>query len=98
MTVVQFLTQLFQRKQEHILFPKDALFIDVSSAADFEEEHLSGSINIPLENLHSTVGVMLKYTVPIVIVSNCEELTDEAVDILFDAGVLAYNGGDWRKL
>ena len=98
MKVVSCLKQLLKGKKEDTLFPKNALYIDVSSAADFEEEHLSGSINIPLENLHSTVGVMLKYTVPIVIVSNCEELTDEAVDILFDAGVLAYNGGDWRKL
>ena len=98
MKVLSCLKKLFQPKEEDVQFPKNALYIDVSPAFDFEQEQLDGSINIPLENLHSTVGVILKYTVPIVIISNCEELTDEAVDILFDAGVLAYNSGDWRNL
>lgn len=77
---------------------QDALIVDVRSEAEFNQGHVTGSINIPLQNLQTALGDLRKSKRPIVMVCRSGARSSMAVSTLQKAGIGAKNGGGWQAI
>ncbi len=80
------------------IIEKGALVIDVRTPAEFEEGHIQGSLNIPLNEIDGAVEWLQK-DVPAVLVCASGSRSAVAVQILKANGFeKVYNGGGWNSL
>ena len=80
------------------IIEKGALIIDVRTPAEFEEGHIKGSLNIPLDEIGKAISWLQK-DVPTVLVCASGERSAEAMKILKANGFeKVYNGGSWDSL
>ncbi len=85
------------------LIKKGALLIDLRTKAAFEEEHISGSLNIPFDSLKgkllkSNFGMFRKNETMITCSDNATESTAAKVLLESEGIKTVYDGGDWKKL
>jgi phage shock protein E len=77
---------------------KKAYIVDVRSAAEYKSGHVKGSVNIPLQNIGSSVA-KLKAKEPIVLCCASGNRSGQATSILKGQGLAeVYNGGSWRTV
>lgn len=75
-----------------------ALIIDVRTPEEYKDGHISGSINIPLDDLPSATSWLIK-DVPTVVVCASGSRSSIAKEFLGSNGYeKVYNGGSWNSL
>ena len=77
---------------------KGAIIIDVRSPQEFDNGHIKGSKNIPLNIIQREVNGIKKMGKPIITVCQSGGRSSMAKTILKKQGIEAYNGGSWFKL
>ena len=78
------------------LISKGALIVDVRSPGEFQSGNVSGSINIPLQNLPSKVNELKGKEVILVCRSGAR--AGNALAHLTNEGITAYNAGPWQTI
>ncbi|MFC6269097.1 rhodanese-like domain-containing protein [Frigoriflavimonas asaccharolytica] len=79
------------------LVKNGAQIIDVRTVAEYENEHLRNSKNIPLQNLRNSFQQIDK-TKPVITICASGIRSGSAKSILQNEGYEAYNGGSWSGL
>lgn len=72
-----------------------ATIIDVRTPQEFSGGHVSGSKNIPLQELPQRLGEIRKETEPIVLCCASGQRSGMAARMLSQQGVECFNGGSW---
>jgi len=80
------------------LIDKGAAIIDVRTPAEFKGGHASGSINIPLQKIPAEIGKLRAKGQPVIACCASGNRSGQAVSILKNAGIEAYNIGPWRRV
>ena len=80
------------------IIKKGALIIDVRTAVEYQEGHIQGSLNIPLDEIEEAMAWLQK-DVPTVVVCASGSRSAEALAIMEANGFeKVYNGGSWNSL
>lgn len=80
------------------LVKKGAQIIDVRTKAEYQQGHIKGSVNIPLNNLSNHYAKMKKDT-PVITCCASGVRSAQAKHILVSNGFTnVYNGGGWQGL
>ena len=77
---------------------KGATIIDVRTRDEFKQGHISGSENIPLDEIKSKLKLIRGWKKPVITVCLSGGRSAVAKSILEEAGVEVYNGGSWTQL
>jgi phage shock protein E len=95
-----FLKQLFQIPNDGITqaLQKGAVIVDVRTKSEYEQGHVTGSKNIPLNEIKLKTEMIRKWNKPVVTVCRSGNRSAMAKKLLKAAGVDAYNGGAWMLL
>ncbi|MCF8406366.1 MAG: rhodanese-like domain-containing protein [Chitinophagaceae bacterium] len=73
---------------------KKSSLLDVRSPMEFEENHIPGAINIPLDIIESNIKIISEMQKPIVVYCLSGGRSSMATDILQQNGIQdIYNGG-----
>lgn len=81
----------------HELIKNGAQIIDVRTKAEYQQGHIKGSVNIPLNNLSNHYAKLKKDT-PIITCCASGVRSAQAKNILMANGFTeVYNGGSWTK-
>jgi rhodanese-related sulfurtransferase len=81
-----------------LLVQNGALIIDVRSPQEFDNGHIKGSKNIPVNIIQREVNSIKKMGKPIITVCQSGARSGMAKGILKNAGIEVYNGGSWFGL
>jgi len=73
----------------------DAVVIDVRTKQEFDEGHVQGSKNIPLDVIGSQIEAIKQIGKPIITCCRSGARSGSAAKILTQSGVDAINGGPW---
>ncbi|MEO5643633.1 MAG: rhodanese-like domain-containing protein [Bacteroidia bacterium] len=80
------------------LMKNGAIIIDVRTRAEFQDGHIRGSVNIPLQGLESNLS-KIKKDKPVIICCASGMRSASAKSILKSKGFSeVYNGGGWNNL
>jgi len=72
--------------------------VDVRTIQEFEEGHLEGTINIPLQSLSDSIESLIQYR-DIIVICRSGKRSANAKAELEEAGFNnVYNGGGWKHL
>ena len=75
-----------------------AIIIDVRSKGEFQQDHLKGSINVPLKNIQEYLP-KLKKDKPVIVCCASGARSASARSIMQSNGFTqVYNGGSWMSL
>ena len=78
---------------------RDAVIIDIRTAAEFDRGKVRDSINIPMDRININLKRIVQMKRPIIICSNSDFENDRVIDVLKANGVKEiYNGGNWTRL
>jgi len=78
---------------------RGAIVIDIRTAAEFDREKVSDSINIPIDRININLRRIVQMNRPIIICSNSDSENERVIDVLKANGVREiYNGGNWTKM
>ena len=80
------------------LHESGALIIDVRSPQEFDQGHIKGSKNIPLNIIQREISSLKKTNKPIITVCQSGARSGMAKSMLKSAGIEVYNGGSWFSL
>jgi phage shock protein E len=75
-----------------------AVVIDVRSKGEFNQAHVQGSRNVPLDTIQKETENLKKLGKPIVTVCASGARSGMAKTILAKAGIEVYNGGSWTSI
>ncbi len=75
-----------------------AVVIDVRTIEEFEEGHVQGSKNIPLNTIGSHLDEIKKLNKPVITCCRSGARSGSAATILKQHGVDAINGGPWGSV
>jgi len=75
-----------------------AIIIDVRSPQEFDNGHIQGSKNIPVNVIQRELNTIKKWGKPIITVCQSGARSGMAKSALKAAGVEVYNGGSWFSL
>ena len=76
----------------------DAVVIDVRTKGEFDEGHVQGSKNIPLNEIGFHVAAIKKIDKPIITCCRSGARSGSAANILKQNGVDTINGGPWENV
>jgi phage shock protein E len=80
------------------LMDKGAVIIDVRTPGEFQSGHISGSVNIPLQELSKNLN-RIKKDIPLITCCASGMRSASAKSILLSKGYTeVYNGGGWASL
>ncbi len=77
---------------------RGAIVIDVRSKSEYESGAISGSKNIPLQQISSKMSEIKKWNKPVITCCASGMRSASAAGILKSNGVEAMNGGGWFSL
>ena len=81
------------------LVKEGAIIVDVRSKGEFAGGHIKGSVNIPLDQLSRSLGLLKDRSKPIITCCASGMRSASAKSILKASGYTAvYNGGGWSSL
>ena len=81
---------------ENILKEKKGTIVDVRTPAEFSEGNVSGSINIPLNEVPQNLAEFKTMAKPIVLICASGMRSAQATQYLASQGIeQCYNGGSW---
>ncbi len=89
---------LISRVNYKAIMDRGAVIIDVRTPQEYDNGHINGSINIPLNNINARAEGLKQKNVPIICVCASGMRSGSATSILKRAGVESYNGGNWSTL
>ena len=81
-----------------LLVQNGAVIIDVRSPQEFDNGHIKGSKNIPVNIIQRELNTIKKMGKPIITVCQSGARSGMAKGILKGAGIEVYNGGSWFGL
>jgi phage shock protein E len=94
-----FLKRLFPPSTNYNeLLERGAIIIDVRTPQEFDNGHIKGSKNIPLNLVKGELGKIKSWDKPIITVCQSGGRSNAAKSLLKAAGVEVYNGGGWMGL
>ena len=85
-------------KQLRTLVSEGAVIIDVRTPREYNSGHISGSMNIPLDDLNSQMKKLLQIKKPLVLCCASGMRSRTATSFLKGKGFDSYNGGSWMRL
>lgn len=93
----EFIKSLFVKEKVNVkeLLSEGGTVLDVRTVAEFEEGHVNGSINIPLDQLMSSLPKIKKLKQPIIACCRTGRRSGIATVQLKRKGLEVYNGGGW---
>ena len=74
------------RDQAHALVRSGAKLVDVRSAAEYDEKHIDGAINIPVDEVASRAGELGSKNQPVVLYCKSGRRAGRAAESLREAG------------
>jgi phage shock protein E len=77
---------------------KGAVVIDVRTIEEFEEGHVQGSKNIPLNTIGARLNEIKKLDKPVITCCRSGARSGSAATILKQNGIDAINGGPWGNV
>ena len=80
------------------LITKGAIVIDVRTPQEFDNGHIKGSKNIPLNIIQTEVDKIKSWNQQVITVCQSGGRSSMAKSILKNAGIEVYNGGGWMRL
>ena len=81
------------------IYKSGAVILDVRSKAEFSSGHLTGAINIPVDQLESNLGKLKDKNKPVITCCASDMRSAAAKSILTSKGYTkVYNGGGWARL
>jgi len=80
---------------EKLIKEKQAVIIDVRTASQFSGGHVSGSINIPLQEISNRLDEIKEMKEPLVLCCASGNRSGIAAQWLSSQGVTCYNSGSW---
>ncbi len=80
------------------LVANGAVIIDVRTKGEFQQGHIRGAKNIPLQNIEGQLITIKKMNKPIVTCCMSGARSGQAASFLKRNGVEAHNGGGWSRL
>jgi phage shock protein E len=75
-----------------------AVVLDVRTAAEYEQGHIEGSMNIPVSEIRPNLEMIRKWNRPVITVCRSGARSAAAKTVLAAAGIEVYNGGSWNNL
>ena len=95
-----FLKRLLQKNNEGLeqAIQRGAVIVDVRTKPEFEQGHIAGSKNIPLNEIKLKTEMIRNWNKPVVTVCRSGNRSAIAQRILKTAGIDVYNGGAWNRL
>jgi rhodanese-related sulfurtransferase len=75
-----------------------AVIIDVRTIEEFQDGHVQGSKNIPLNAIGSYLDEIKKYNKPVITCCRSGARSGSAATILKQHGIDAINGGPWGSV
>lgn len=93
-------SSLFGNKTKKIqeFVSRDAVILDVRTKGEYSGGAISGSKNIPLQQLSVRISEIKKWNKPVICCCAKGMRSGSAVSILKNNGVEAMNGGGWMSL
>lgn len=95
-----FFKRFFQKPNDGLeqALQNGAVIIDVRTKSEFDQGHVAGSKNIPLNEIKLKSEMIRKWNKPVVTVCRSGNRSAMAKSILKSAGLEVYNGGPWAAL
>lgn len=90
----------FSNKTETVkeFIKKGAVIIDVRTTEEYQNGHIKGSKNIPLNMIPTKIDNIKSLNKPIIICCASGMRSAQATSTLKQNGIEAYNGGGWKSL
>jgi rhodanese-related sulfurtransferase len=80
---------------EQLLKEKKGTIVDVRTTAEFSGGHVSGSINIPLQEIQSKMAQLKSMEQPLILCCASGARSGQATYFLSQQGIECVNGGSW---
>jgi phage shock protein E len=98
--MLSFFKLLFQQNNQGLeqAFQKGAVIVDVRTKPEYQQGHLEGSKNIPLNEIKLKLETIRKWNKPVITVCRSGSRSAMAKNVLKAAGIEVYNGGAWTSL
>src|SRR5688572_26233680 len=98
--MLSFFKRLFQKNNDSVdeALQKGAVIIDVRTKAEYDQGHVAGSKNIPLNEIKLKTEMIRNWNKPVITVCRSGSRSAAAKNILKSAGIDVYNGGAWDQL
>ena len=77
---------------------KRGTIVDVRTPAEYQQGHVAGSLNIPLQTLDQSLDKLRKLDAPIITCCRSGTRSGMATRQLTAEGIAAINGGTWRDV
>ena len=77
---------------------KGAIVLDVRTPMEFNQGHVKGSINIPLQEVTSKINEIKKYNKPVIACCRSGARSGNAAEFLNGKGIDTINGGPWQTV
>ena len=79
------------------LLKQGAIILDVRTHAEYQEEHVPGSLHIPLHALEPELDRLKELKVPLVVCCASGKRSGQACELLKGVGIECENGQSWKK-
>lgn len=98
--MLRFLKNLFVKDNSAMLqaLENGAVIIDVRTPAEFNQGHIGGSKNIPVNEIRSKLEMIRKWNKPVITVCRSGARSQVAKSVLTAAGIEVFNAGAWTNL
>jgi phage shock protein E len=98
--MLSFFKRFFQQNNQGLeqAFQKGAVIVDVRTKSEYQQGHVEGSKNIPLNEIKLKLETIRKWNKPVVTVCRSGSRSAMAKNLLKAAGIEVYNGGAWTSL
>ncbi|MEO6612343.1 MAG: rhodanese-like domain-containing protein [Chitinophagaceae bacterium] len=96
---MSFLSELFGGSRIREALKKGAMVIDVRTPNEFDQGHVSDSINIPLDRIALNAARIKEMQTPVIFCCASGARSSQAVQVMKTKGLKeVYNGGSWLKV
>ncbi len=98
--MLSFFKKLFQQNNTELdgAIQRGAVIVDVRTKPEFQQGHIAGSKNIPLNEIKLKLENIRKWDKPVITVCRSGSRSAMAKNQLQSAGIEVYNGGAWTSL
>lgn len=98
--MLSFIKHLLKREKLNYpeLMQRGAIIIDVRSTIEFEQGHVTKSVNIPLNEITNQIENLKAQNKPIITCCRSGKRSESAANIFRQSGVEVYNGGSWKQV
>jgi rhodanese-related sulfurtransferase len=99
--MLRFIKNLFSggtKADVKALVAQGAVIVDVRSPREYQDGHVKGSFNFPLDTLRNHVDEFKKKGKPVITVCRSGARSGMGRNMLKEHGIEAYNGGPWDSV